>query len=563
MTDMTGAAPSQTVGLQADLLIAEFVGIASFLIVVGPNVLNVGNMLWLTQGSDPFQHYIGWEFFRRSAWTWPLGLNPQFGMQFSSSIIFSDSVPLLAIPLKLLSPLLPTVFQYTGWWVLGCFLLQAYFAARIAGLFARSVLIKAAVAVLLTFAPPMLWRLSIHYSLVAHWTILAGVYLYWKPTSPRRSLAWAGLLAACALIHTYLFAMLLPIWLASLVRRHGQGERPRWVLESGAVLMSAVLLLWVGGFFPLRSSMLTFGYGFFRLNLLALFNPDGSMQNSPSWSVLLPRLPHGNGDYEGFAYAGLGGLAAVMLAAPAVVTERHAYRGKGLWPIASVAVLLTLFALSPHLTIGDRLITIPAPQIIYELAGSLRSSGRFFWPVYYLIFIGAIWLLCRALGERVAGPVLLLLAALQVYDTSPGWLATREHFAPIGSTYSTSLDDPRLDEIATHYRAIRALPAGNGLKGWRQVAYFAWRSHLPTDGVYLARPDDAGYEAYMADIDSVIAAHGLATDSLYFVNVEFARKIAVAMRPDDAMFEAGDFYAYAPGWRTMQASTTLPEAPAP
>ena len=70
--------------------------------------------------------------FRRSAWTWPPGLSPDYGLQFSSSIVFSDSVPLLAIPLKLLSPLLPAVFQYTGWWVLVCLVLHVWgaFALR-------------------------------------------------------------------------------------------------------------------------------------------------------------------------------------------------------------------------------------------------------------------------------------------------------------------------------------------------------------------------------------------------------------------------------------------------
>src|SRR3569623_1524765 len=70
------------------------------------------------------------------------------------------------------------------------FVLQAYFAARIAGLFTQDAVIKLALATLLTFAPPLLWRLAIHYSLVAHWLILAAIYLYWAPVSPRRRLSW-------------------------------------------------------------------------------------------------------------------------------------------------------------------------------------------------------------------------------------------------------------------------------------------------------------------------------------------------------------------------------------
>src|SRR3982751_4213177 len=88
----------------ADVLLAVFVGGAAFLAIVGPQVLDVTNIGWLTQAGDSFTHYLGWEFFRRSPWTWPPGLNPDYGLQFSSSIIFSDSVPLLALALKLFSP---------------------------------------------------------------------------------------------------------------------------------------------------------------------------------------------------------------------------------------------------------------------------------------------------------------------------------------------------------------------------------------------------------------------------------------------------------------------------
>ncbi|MEO7221623.1 MAG: DUF6311 domain-containing protein, partial [Devosia sp.] len=91
-------------GRLVDILLALVVGGAAFLAIVGPQVLDVTNILWLSQEADSFTHYLGWEFFRRSPWTWPFGLNPDYGLQFSSAIIFSDSVPLLAIVLKPFSP---------------------------------------------------------------------------------------------------------------------------------------------------------------------------------------------------------------------------------------------------------------------------------------------------------------------------------------------------------------------------------------------------------------------------------------------------------------------------
>lgn len=50
---------------------------------------------------DPATHWLGWQFFRNSPLLqWPLGANPDYGMEIGSSIIFSDSIPLLAFIFK-------------------------------------------------------------------------------------------------------------------------------------------------------------------------------------------------------------------------------------------------------------------------------------------------------------------------------------------------------------------------------------------------------------------------------------------------------------------------------
>jgi hypothetical protein len=317
----------------------------------------------------------------------------------------------------------------------------------------------------------------------------------------------------------------------------------------------------LGGFFPLRPSMLDWGYGVFRMNLLSLVNPDGGMGPEPwTWSSVLPTLPHAGGDYEGFAYGGLGVLLAIALAAPLLWTERRAYWGRRVWPLALTAVLLTLFAISPNVAIGDRGLAVPVPDVLMRLAGAMRSSGRFFWPVYYLLPLGGVWLLRGSLGDRATRPLLLALAALQVYDTYPGWSSLRPHFEVAGQSYPTSINDPRLSAVAAHYGAVRMLPARNIAPKWEQIAYFALRNGRPTDATYLARPDYDTYAAYMSGIRTTIAAHALAANSLYFLNRYYAWQVAQHMTADDAMFKVGDFYVFAPGWTRFGATTTLKPA---
>jgi hypothetical protein len=336
---------------------------------------------------------------------------------------------------------------------------------------------------------------------------------------------------------------------------------PPFFVEIVAVLGAAALLLGLGGFFPLREDMLGGGYGYFRMNVLSLVNPQGGVQDETwRWSSLLPLLPHLPGDYEGFAYGGLGILAAIALALPLVWTERRAYIGLILWPLVGVALLLILFALSPNVAVGDRGISIPFPEALKDLAGAMRSSGRFFWPVYYLLPLAAIWLLHRSLGNRATGLLVLLLAALQVYDTSPGWSSHRPYFQVSGSALPTPLDNAELRTVVSHYDAVRMLPARNQAAGWQDVAWFALKNGKPTDAAYLARPDADGLAAYMAGIDAKIAAHALEADALYVVNAEYAARIAQSMTAQDALFKVGDFNIFAPGWARFGVPVELDRA---
>ena len=56
-------------------------------------------------------------------------------MELGSSIVFSDSIPLLALALKPFSAWLPASFQYFGAWIAACFVLQAWFGWKLLRLF--------------------------------------------------------------------------------------------------------------------------------------------------------------------------------------------------------------------------------------------------------------------------------------------------------------------------------------------------------------------------------------------------------------------------------------------
>ena len=96
---------------QFQLLVPIFLGVGAFFAVMGPFALDPQNIAWLASSDDIAQHYLGSVFFRYSPWTLPLGLNPNFGLEISSSIVFSDSIPIMAFLLKLLKPIVTKFLQ--------------------------------------------------------------------------------------------------------------------------------------------------------------------------------------------------------------------------------------------------------------------------------------------------------------------------------------------------------------------------------------------------------------------------------------------------------------------
>ena len=71
--------------LLAVISVIALLGIDSFLIT---------NTKWIhNEGSDFASSYNGWYFFKNDLWRFPLGSNPNYGMNFGNSIVFSDSIP--------------------------------------------------------------------------------------------------------------------------------------------------------------------------------------------------------------------------------------------------------------------------------------------------------------------------------------------------------------------------------------------------------------------------------------------------------------------------------------
>jgi len=536
-----------------DKIVPILLGVAAFFLVVGPGPLQVSNISWLT-GSDPAQHYLGWAFYRQSPWGFPLGINPGFGLELGSSIFYSDSLPLFAFLFKSFSSFLPATFQYIGLWLLFCFILQAWFAWRLIGLMTDDVALRLPATAFFLFSPPMLWLLHGHDALFGHWLILAGLYICLAVSLQRRQSAWFVLTFLAALVHSYLLAMVLCLWLSDLSRRLIIKEcNALSALRDAVVIVAGVVIaLWQAGFFLVKSGYGgKGGYGYYSLNVLSLINSaaSGFIKEQDDWSYFLPGFPHleGTGD---LVFLGSGVLIMVVLAAPFLIRKM---RGLEIWPTWSPLLLvlggLTLFALSNNIAIGTVEFKLPLPSFVLNAAQMLRCSARMFWPVYYVIYLTALYLVIKSYSKKRAVLILSSLLVLQVADTSSGWMRIKDSHATVSTAWPSPFKSEFWSVAAKRYRNVRVLPPGDNPR-YADIAYFAATHGMGTDAAYLARYDSRERETALRKSEASLATGAYDAGALYIVDRSQMEKVLTSARSEeDLVAIVDDFLVIAPGWK--------------
>jgi hypothetical protein len=131
-----------------------------------------------------------------------------------------------------------------------------------------------------------------------------------------------------------------------------------------------VLSMWLAGYFAVSEGLMAAGYGFYHVNLLSPINPMG-------WSLILPTLPAGPGDYEGFIYLGAGGLLLLgvsILVVCARPTLLRAAKPHGLVLLALMGLLI--YAITNRIGFAAHdLQAMPLPIAVEQVLNIFRASG--------------------------------------------------------------------------------------------------------------------------------------------------------------------------------------------
>lgn len=420
------------------------------------------NLFWGADiPNDLTQHITGFYALRNSPWGFPLLYTRLLGHPEGISVFFTDSIPLLAVPFKLISPLLPADFHYFKLWIFAAFLLQPVAAVTLIRSLGHhqpaSAFFAAAFSLLVKW---LIFRIP-HPALTGQFLILFALALYIQQTRwvdpdrfPRRiAVKWIALILVTFLVHSYLFAMVFGIFAASVLdfRLRDSYKLPALLRKGNLLLLPCLMFPILYGLFISTTTFTDLqpadGYSYFSLNLTGPIY-GGNLIHFPT--ELGPKQGQ---FFEDQSYLGLGviGLLVTGLALgiknllPAI--KKH--------PFLILALIgFYLFAVTTDVYLGTQRI-YRYPEFITRLIlnsplSQFRASARFFWPVgYALIFFS----LATVLKKRWIWPLLAALLVLQ-------WVDLPKPYTPRPAGYADAYnpDLPYWDGLLAGKRALYLYP---------------------------------------------------------------------------------------------------------
>ena len=354
-----------------------------------------------------------------------------------------------------------------------------------------------------------LWRLLGHFALTAQWLFVFELLLIMKPKIfIKKDIAYQILLCFIAVgVHPYIAGMVVPLAVALCWKFYVQEKCS--FSSTGLILalffVASGLFAWFWGYFSSPATD-SFGGGFseYSTNLLTFINPTYG-------SLLLHPLPLGVGQYEGYAYLGLGLLIPLVgiffLSFFKEVYSSKRFYSKNYSGLIWILGVYFLFALSSVIQVAGHRITllnIHHFQHLEHWVGVFRSSGRFIWPVWYFIefFVLVKIYDIFSVFPKKRQAIFLLMLSLQIADQQYLINFIKDNWSqPVTSVFKTKL--PEASFVAAHsiqhVFLLNNINTGDALTIWM---YFAMTHHLTLNKAWLGRTLGYEFNRYNQQIES-------------------------------------------------------------
>ena len=519
-------------------LFAPLYGFVVGAIFLGPRNVLPWNLNWLVGKGDGSSNQLVFQFFRQTPFLqWPLTAIPNYVA--GANIVNPDGNALFSIGAKFVGLFISGQFQYFGFLIVLWFALQALFAERLLSRFISDGTFRIIGATFFVIAPAFLYRLSAmrHFHVGAHWLILAALYLYFDKSA--RAKSWALLVATAIAINLYIAVSVIAIFVASIIKIgiskefSSIGFRLKFCLK--VIVPSALAAIGsflVSGFASYKGS--STGSGFYRLNLLAFFNPGysptDSFSNLLNFFVATSRQVLFSEEWEGFQYIGVSVISLLPLVVIHSWRRRREFRSSSWLPLLLAAGVLFVIALSNRVTFAHIEFDYWWPDALLRFRQIFRGASRFGFALYYLLTLMTIVTVSRIFSKRFATIVLLGLLTFAVADQASGILAMHRDIGATTSSKALLVDNTWELVVKDHSKLvidknfdlqIEGQVTADAMKfanNWFELAQFAVDHQMSTNFGYVSRPIEAFVIAEDARVAQELSSGKLDPDAIYLVS---------------------------------------------
>ncbi len=392
--------------------------------IFGFDYISFTNSSWLTT-RDMTADLLSWQYFKNDIWRFPIGNNPNYGIDISTGIVFSGSIPFLCVLFKIFGSFLPSNFHFFSLWIFICIFLQSFISYLIIYNKTKNFTFSVIGSLFFLISPVFISQIMFHMALAGQWLILLAFYIEIKNTPSKKIFYWTILISLSALIHFYFTIILFGMFFLFIFNEYLINFNfKKLIVKMSIPTFFLLITMYIFGYFEVPfTDSLAFGYGIYKLNLAGIINPIFQQQSGTiNWSHFLPEILTSAGEAsEGFSYLGIGGIFLLLISIFLIFTNFVEFKKRNYRPYFFIIILFSLVSLTHKISFANILLfEIDLPKYIYGILSIIRASGRLFWPVYYLLFLGSIIIIYNKFSRKKSLYILLSLFLFQLIDTSSG-----------------------------------------------------------------------------------------------------------------------------------------------
>ncbi len=479
-----------------ELLIYTILSIFFISLTSDISIINFNNTNWLMR-EDFSPAFLGLQFYNLNNFSLPIGTNELYG---KSTILYSGSVPIVAIIYKLLNP--QKIYNPYGLYLLIVYILQCHsFLLLIKRIRLKYYSINTdqiheiiLISAFSLLTPIFIANISNNFNLQPHFLFI--YVLGFSIIKSKSDINNIYIICLISLFFDAYIALINLICYVGIALLNIKLSKINYYKNILFIVIYCTFLYQIGYIGNNNNSIpADCCWGRYGINILGWLDARGQEQNF-TWSRLFGDIPGNNGWEVGFNFIGSILIISILSNKNQFIKLINEFKKE------YYLYLLALLAITNYINVGAISFKVPLFNTYIEnnLLSIFRGSGRFIWPINYIISAIAVIIIIdhiKNISQYKKYIIIISLVSFQIFDAWSAIYHIKSRFSNKEILYSQTMIE---DCIKFNCKFIGFDSPQNHKKKYEIIAYTALKSSVETNAVYLARYDSIKYKNDISNI---------------------------------------------------------------